>query len=82
MRLLADPVVDWAALLDVLWTSLLAGIGVTAAFAFAILSATRAFELRRDGHASSAGLYAVAMTVSLIVVVGALVFGIVIMVDE
>ncbi len=81
MRLFADPVVDWAALVDVLWTSLLAGIGVTAAFAFAILGAARAVELRRDGRAAAAGLYAVAMTASLIVVAGSLVFGIVVMVD-
>lgn len=82
MGLLADPVVDWGALLEVLWTSLLAGIGVTAAFAFAILGATRAVELRRDGHRVAAGLYGVAMTVSLVVVGASLVFGIVVMADK
>ena len=44
---LADAVVDWGALLEVVWTSLLGGIGVTAIFAVAILGATRAVDLRQ-----------------------------------
>ena len=58
MRLpLADPVVDWAALLDVLWVSLLGGVGVTSAYALVILGMTRAVDMRRDGHPAAAGAY-------------------------
>jgi hypothetical protein len=76
---LADPVVDWGALLKVLWTALLAGVGVTAVFAFAILGAARTVELRRDGHAVAAGAYAALTTVALLAVAASLVIGIVVM---
>lgn len=72
-------VVDWAGLLEVVWVSLLAGIGVTAAFAFAILGATRAVDVRRDGSALAAGAYLGLMVVALLVVIGAVVFALVTM---
>ena len=52
--MLADSVVDWGALLEVVWTSLVGGIGVTAIFAVAILGATRAVDLRQAGNPAAA----------------------------
>ena len=80
--MLADPVVDWAAVLEVVWSSLLAGVGVTSVFALGILGATRAMDLRRDGQAVAAGAYAVLMALAFAIVVAAVVFGIVVMTQK
>ncbi len=45
MKVLAASVVDTHAVLQLLWVSLVAGVGVTAAFSLAILGFTRASEL-------------------------------------
>lgn len=74
--------VDWDALLQVVWVSLLTGIGVTAVFAVAIYGATRAVDLSRDGRAAEAGLFGAVSVVALLVVGGAVIFGIVAMTDK
>lgn len=76
---IADPVIDWNALLEVLWASLLGGVGVTAAFALAILGATRAVYLRRDGHVLAAGAYGALMVLGTVAVIAAVVFGVLVM---
>lgn len=80
--MLADAVVDWGALLKVVWTSLVGGIGVAAIFAIAILGATRAVDLREDGNAAAAGAYAVLTAVALAAVAVAVVFGILVMTQK
>jgi hypothetical protein len=75
-------IVDWDALLQVTWVSLLAGVGVTAAWGFALLGVTRALESGRDGRAGGAAAYAVVGVVGLAIVVGAIVFGIVILTGD
>ena len=83
MRLpLADPVIDWNALLDVLWASLVGGVGVTGAFAIFILGTTRAVELRRDGHAPAALAFAALASIAFLVVVAGVVLGIVFMTSK
>ena len=80
--LVADPVVDWEALLDVLWASVVGGVGVTAVFALAILGATRAAESRRDGHDLAAGVYGAMMVLASAAVVASVVFGVVVMTSK
>ena len=80
--MLADAVVDWGALLEVVWTSLVGGIGVTAIFAVAILGATRAVDLRQDGNVVAAGAYAVLTVVALAAVLVAVVLGILVMTQK
>ena len=75
-------VVDWDALLQVIWVSLLSGIGVTAAWAFALLGVTRALEHGREGRAGEAAIYGVVGVTGLAIVVGAVVFGIVILTGD
>ena len=58
---------DWGAVLEVVWSSLLGGIGVTAAFAVGILGATRAAVHRREGNLAVAGVYGVLMALSFAV---------------
>jgi hypothetical protein len=75
-------VVDWDALLQVVWVSLLAGVGVTAAWGFALLGATRALENGRDGHLGEAVIYAAVGTAGFAAVVAAIVYGIVILTGD
>jgi hypothetical protein len=71
--------VDWDALVQVIWSSILAGIGVTAAFGIAIVGATRAVDLRRNGQGAAAIAAGAVGVLALAVVGGAIVFGIVVM---
>jgi hypothetical protein len=75
-------VVDWDALLQVIWVSLAAGVGITAAWGFALLGSTRAVETGRDGRVGEAVLYAVVGVAAFALVVGAIVFGIVILTGD
>jgi hypothetical protein len=75
-------VVDWDALLQVIWVSLLAGVGVTAAWGFALLGTTRALESARDGRVGGAAAYAVVGALGFATVVAAVVFGIVILTGD
>jgi hypothetical protein len=75
----ADPVVDWATLGKVVAAALVAGIGVTAFFSVAILGTTRSVELRRNGRAVEAGVYAALGLFGGAVCVAAIVLGIIVM---
>jgi hypothetical protein len=75
-------VVEWGDLLQVVWASLLAGLGVTFAFSLALLGATRAVDLRRDGHTGAASVFVVVMAIGLIATAAAIVFGIVVMTSK
>lgn len=76
---LGAAVVEWGALLRLVWTALLAGIGVTGAFAFAILGTTRASEARRAGSGGAAGVYGLLAFAAALAVAAAVVFGVVVM---
>ena len=75
-------VVDTHALLQVVWVSLLAGVGVTSAYGFALLGSQRALERGRDGNMAGAVAYALVGVLGLAVVLGAIVFGIVILTGD
>jgi hypothetical protein len=71
--------IDWDALLTVIWSALLGGIGVTAAYGLAILGANRALELGRTGRVAEAAIYGVIGALGAATVVAAIVFGIVVL---
>ena len=72
-------IVDWDALLTVVWASVAAGVGVTAAYGLGILGTTRAVDLSREGRAGEAVLFGVVGAVGLVTVFAAIVFGIVVL---
>jgi uncharacterized membrane protein SpoIIM required for sporulation len=72
-------VVDVDGLVEVLWVSFAAGIGVTCAWAAAILGATRWMDLSRSRRTGEAALFGVLALAGFAVVVSAVVFGIVVM---
>jgi hypothetical protein len=55
---IAASVVEGHKLLQVIWVSLAAGVGLVAVASVGIFGATRASEERRDGRAFAASLYA------------------------
>ena len=74
-------IIDWDALLTVVWASLATGIGVTAAYGFAILGGTRAIDLGRAGRVGEAALYAIVGVLGVGAVCAGIAFGIVVLSD-
>jgi len=72
-------IVDWDAMLTVVWASAAAGIGVTAAYGFVILGTARALDLSREGRVGEAVLFGVVGAVGIVTVCAAIVFGIVVL---
>ena len=83
MRLpIADDVVEWDLLLQVIWAGLAAGLGVTIAMSVAILGATRAADARRDGDTLDTIFYSALFVLGLAACAGAVVLGIVVMTSK
>jgi hypothetical protein len=72
-------IVDWDALLTVVWASFAAGVGVTAAFGFAILGGTRAHDLSEEGRAGEAALFGVVGVLAIVAVFAAIVVGVLVL---
>jgi hypothetical protein len=75
-------VVDGDAILEVVWVSFVAGIGVTAAWAAAIFGAARWADYNRNGRTAEAVMFGLMAVVGLAVVAGAVVFGVVVMTQK
>jgi hypothetical protein len=82
LRALAADIVDWKALGDVVLASLVAGVGTTVAYSFAIFGMTRFAEMRRDGRVLEATAFAVLGVAGLVATIGAIVVGIVVMTSK
>ena len=74
-RMIAS-IVDTDALLEVIWVSIAAGIGLTAVYGVVIVGASRALDSGRQGHTVGAVLYGAMGVLALAVVVVAIVLGI------
>ena len=81
MSLLAS-VVDWDAMLQVVWASFAAGLGVTVVFTIALLGATRFVDFRRDGHPVEATVYGIVGLLAAAGVAAAVVLAIVVMTNK
>ena len=80
MRLpIADDIVEWDLLLQVIWASLAAGVAVVIAVSLAILGATRAADARRDGDTLDAIFYSALFVLGMAACAAAVVLGIVVM---
>jgi hypothetical protein len=71
-----STIVDTTTLLDLVGVSIVAAVGVTAAFSLAILGATRFSDLRRGGRAVEAVWFGVVTALALAACLGAIVYGI------
>jgi hypothetical protein len=61
---------------------MLAGVGFCGVFALAILGATRSGELRRGGHGTAAAAYYALTVIAVLGLVGAVGFGISVIVSK
>jgi len=75
-------IVDTHALLQVIWVSLVAGVGVPACYGLAILGSARAVELGRNGRPVEAVAFSVLGVLGLVVVIASIVFGILTLVND
>jgi hypothetical protein len=82
VSVIADAIVDWAALGKVIDVSLAAGVGITLAFSLALAGALRFAEMRRADRPVEAGFYAVLGLAGLAVTLAAVVIGIVLMTQK
>lgn len=69
--------INGAALLRMVYASVLAGIGIVVVFSFTILGAIRSTDMRRDGRSGVAAAYAALATVGLLLTAGIVVLGLV-----
>ena len=72
-------IVDWKTLGEVAVASFLAGVGVTTAFSFAIVGATRMVDMRRQNRRVEAGAYAALLILALLLSGAAVAFGVIVM---
>ena len=79
MRLSA---VDAAGLVEVVWVSLVAGIGVTLTFSLVVLGGARYATARREGRDGEALVYGGLATLALLVFAAGVVFGVNIMLSK
>jgi hypothetical protein len=70
-----EAAIDAGALAKMLYTSLLACIGVAVIFSVAVLGAIRASELRRDHRNGAAAAYGTLAAVGVIAVAAVIVYG-------
>jgi hypothetical protein len=74
--------VDIGQLFELVWAATLAGLVVSGAFAAALVGFTRSNESRQAGSGAAAATYAVVGLVGAVVFLGAMVFGIVVIVSK
>jgi hypothetical protein len=72
-------VIDFHGLFNVVWASLLGGVGVTVLYSYAILGWSRAADARHEGRSRAAVAYGALAIVAVLVFVAAVVLGVTIM---
>jgi hypothetical protein len=75
-------IVDVSALVNVVWTSFVAGIGVCLIFSLAIVGFARGTDMRREGSAVGATIYFTLMAVAFAAVMAVVVFGVIVMTSK
>jgi hypothetical protein len=69
-------IVDTHDLLEVIWVSIVAGVGLTAVYGVAIVGASRAVDAGRQGATVGAVMYGALGVLAIAVVIAASIFGI------
>ena len=80
MKLLG--VVELGQIVEVIWVSLAAGFGITAAYSFVVLGTARSAAARRSKHTGAAIAYGALAAVFLILFFGLVVLGVQIMLSK
>jgi heme/copper-type cytochrome/quinol oxidase subunit 2 len=74
--------IDWGALGQAVWTSVVIGLGVLIVAALAVVTSLRSQDARNYGRGSAAASYAAITTLCVIALAAAIVVGIYIMTDK
>jgi MFS superfamily sulfate permease-like transporter len=69
-------------LLEVVWVSALAGVGITLAFSLVVLGGGRSTEARRGGRDAAATAYAVLAGLAFVAFAAGVVFGVHVMLSK
>lgn len=80
--MIGASMVDWPALIKVIYVSLLAGLGIVTVFTLAVIGTTRFSETRRAGRIVVAGGYALLGLLATGATAGAVVLGLVYMTQK
>lgn len=78
MMLLAE-IVDVGDLVNVVWTSIVAGVGVCIVFSLAIVGFARATDMRHEGKGIATVAYLGLAVVAFVAVMALVIFGVVVM---
>jgi hypothetical protein len=68
--------VDTGLLWQVIWVSLVAGVGISTLFSFVILGSARAADARRAGHGRAATAYGALAVVAFLLFAGGVALGV------
>jgi hypothetical protein len=79
---MALAAVDAGDLLEVVWVSLLAGVGITLTFSLVVLGGGRSAEARRTGRDRAASAYAVLAALAFAAFAAGVVYGVHIMLSK
>jgi len=80
--MIAASVVDGHALLQVVWVSLVTGVGLVSAASLGILAVARATAGRRAGRTLAASLYGAVAVAAVLVCAGGVVLGVSVMLSK
>ena len=80
MLVFAD--IDWGALFEVIWVSMLAGVGVSAIFSMVIYSSGRSADARREGNGGAAAAFAALAVFAFAVFLAGVIIGMTIMLNK
>ncbi len=75
-------VVELGQIVEVIWVSLIAGVGITAAFSLVVFGTARSAEARRAKHTAPALAFGALAVLFLLLSVAALAFGVQIMLSK
>jgi hypothetical protein len=82
MSVVAGEIVDWAALFEVVYSALAAGLGVSIAFSIAVAGSTRFADEVRENRMTRAAVFGAIAVLGLLVCLAAIVLGIVVMTSK
>ena len=74
--------IDVGQLWQVVWVSLLAGVGATTVYSLIVLGSARSLQARRSGHAGAAVAYAGLAGLMFLLFAAAVVYGVQIMLSK
>jgi hypothetical protein len=77
---LAD--IAWADLAEVVWVSLLAGIGITAVYSLVIYTSGRSADARREGDGTAAAVFAALAILAFALFMAGVIIGVTIMLKK